>query len=114
MNITPLAGFVVVKPEEQSVSVEKQFVAASCETRFVSVSKTAGRGDTKNNNSFVRLFSIISVSDTASEHIKSLIGKKVYCVCNENENSNYVIVDKESGTKIFILPEYSLLAEYKD
>ena len=56
----------------------------------------------------------VEIYDNAPDSIMAYVGKKMYCICMEDENSNNVIVDKESGDKLFIIPENDVLAELRE
>lgn len=109
--IVPLEGYIVTKPVDKELrSIFEQEVANKFETKFVVVDSKAGRSDTVGNANFVRKFVVIAVSDSASDTVKSYLNKTVYCVCNENEKDNLIIIDKDTGEKLFILPETAMLA----
>lgn len=113
--IVPLEGYIVAKPVEKELkTIAEQEIANKFDTPFVVVDSKTGRADTHGNANFVRKFVVLGVSETANDTVRSFINKTVYCVCNEKENENLMIVDKETGDKLFVLPEMSMLAIEKE
>ena len=109
-KIVPLKGFLTAVAVGELHSIESDMTAFQG-FRFLTVDTSAKRNEVKNDKTRIRLFSIKSAYDNAPEHIMSYVGKNMYCICMENENSNNVVVDKETGEKIFIIPENDILAE---
>lgn len=111
-KIIPLDGYVVAKAttELQSIETEMSEVQGM---KFIVVDSTARRSEAVGNKTRIRLFTIVSVSDNASDKIKSYVGKNMYCVCFENENANNVVIDKDTGDKLFILLESDIMAELR-
>jgi hypothetical protein len=112
-KIVPLKGFLTAVAVGELQSIESD-MSEFQGIRFLTVDSHAKRNEVKNNKTRIRLFEIRSAYDDAPERISSYVGKKMYCICMEDENSNNVIVDKSSGEKLFILPENDVLAELRE
>ena len=112
-NIVPLKGFLTAVAVGELHSIESDMTEFQG-IRFLTVDSHAKRNEVKNNKTRIRLFEIRAAYDNAPVSISSYVGKKMYCICMEDENSNNVIVDKSSGEKIFIIPENDVLAELRE
>lgn len=112
-KIVPLDGYIVATAatELQSIETEMSEIRG---LRFITIDTTAKRNDVHDNKTRVRLFNIESVSENASESVKRYVGRKMYCICLEKENANNIIVDKNTGNKLFIIPENDVLAELQE
>lgn len=112
-KIVPLKGFLTAKAvgELQSVETEMSEIQG---IRFITIDTHAKRNEVKNNKTRIRLFEIKSVYEGADEYVMSYVGKKMYCICMEDENSNNVVVDKDTGDKLFIIPVSDVLAELRE
>lgn len=111
-TIIPLDGYLIAKAtsELQSIETEQSEVQG---LKFLVVDQSAKRNEVVNNKTRIRLFNIISVSENATEAIKNYVGKNMYCICMEKEDSNNIIIDKETGDKLFIIPVNDVLAELR-
>lgn len=112
-KIVPLKGFLTAVADGELHSIESD-MSEFQGMRFITIDSHAKRNEVKNNKTRIRLFLIKSVYDGASDEISSYVGKRMYCICMEDENSNNVVVDKETGEKLFIIPENDVLAELRD
>ena len=112
-KIVPLKGFLTAVAVGELHSIESD-MSEFQGIRFLTVDSHAKRNEVKNNKTRIRLFEIRNVYDNAPENIMAYVGKKMYCICMEDENSNNVIVDKDSGEKLFIIPENDVLAELRE
>ena len=112
-KIVPLKGFLTAVAVGELHSIESDMTEFQG-IRFLTVDSHAKRNEVKNNKTRIRLFEIRDAYDNAPERIAAYVGKKMYCICMEDENSNNVIVDKGSGEKLFIIPENDVLAELRD
>lgn len=112
-NIVPLKGFLTAVAAEELHSIESDLTEFKG-IRFLTVDTHAKRNEVKGNKTRIRLFEIKGVYDGAPENILSYLGKKMYCICLEDENSNNVVVDKGTGEKLFIIPENDVLAELRE
>lgn len=112
-KIIPLDGYIVAKPTTELQSIETEMTEVQG-MKFLVVDSTARRSEAVGNKTRIRLFSIISVSDCASDKIKGYVGKNMYCVCFENENANNIVIDKDTGDKLFIIPETDIMAELRN
>lgn len=111
-GIEPLVGFLLAVACTHSQSLEAQVAAAQGLEDFVVVDNKAGRSDAAYGLNHVRLFQIVAANPLDEEGTK-LLGKRMYCICRENEKENNIIVDDETGTKLFVLPVLSAIAERK-
>lgn len=114
MSIVPLKGYFLGKPTSKLTSIEAESADAMGLHGFTVVDSKAGRNDALSGKTRVRRFEILSVYDGADESVSSYVGRKVYCVCFENENENNIIVDRDSGDKLWILPVDSMLGYDKE
>lgn len=112
-KIVPLKGFLTAVADGELHSIESDMSEFNG-IRFLTIDTHAKRNEVKNNKTRIRLFKIKNVYDNAPDSIASYVGKRMYCICMEDENSNNVIVDKNSGEKIFIIPENDVLAELRE
>lgn len=111
MNIVPFRGYVVAKAVKPAKSIEAEIAEANGLNGFIVVDAKAGRSDSSGGRTRVREFSVLAVYDGAEEYVRSFVGKTVFAVCFENEKDNDIIVDENTGEKLFIIPETSVLAE---
>lgn len=112
-RIVPLKGFITAKAVGELQSIESEMTEFRG-IKFLTVDTHAKRNEVKNNKTRIRLFRIKDVYDDADDVIKSYVGKLMYCICMEDENSNNVIVEKETGDKVFIIPVTDILAEVRE
>ena len=112
-KIVPLKGFLTAVADGELHSIESEMTEFRG-IRFLTVDSHAKRNEVKNGKTRIRLFVIKSVYDGAPENVAAYVGKKMYCICMEDENSNNIIVDKDSGEKLFVIPEGDVLAELRE
>lgn len=112
-KIVPLKGFLTAKAVGELQSVESE-MSEFRGMKFFTIDTHAKRNEVKNNKTRIRLFDIKSVYEGADEYISAYVGKKMYCICMEDENSNNVVVEKDTGDKLFILPVTDVLAEFRE
>lgn len=112
-TIVPLKGFLTAKAVGELQSIESE----SSEFKgfkFITVDTHAKRNEVKNGKTRIRLFDIQRVFDGADDEVASYAGKRMYCICMEDENSNNVIVEKGTGDKLFVIPVSDVLAELRE
>ena len=112
-KIVPLKGFITAKAVDKLQSIESEMTEFRG-LRFITVDSHAKRNEVKNNKTRIRLFDIKNVYDGAEDSIKAYVGKKMYCICMEDENSNNIIVEKDTGDKLFVIPVSDVLAELRE
>lgn len=112
-KIIPLKGFITAKAVEKLQSIESEITEFKG-MRFLTVDSKAKRNEVKNNKTRIRLFEVKGVYEGADERIMSYVGKKMYCICMEDENANNIIIEKESGDKLFVIPVTDVLAELRE
>ena len=112
-KIVPLKGFITAVADGELHSIESD-MSEFQGIRFLTVDSHAKRNEVQGNKTRIRLFKVRSVYDNAPENIAAYVGMRMYCICMEKENANNVVVDKETGEKIFIIPEADVLAELRD
>ena len=112
-KIIPLNGFLTAKSVGELQSIESEMTEFKG-MKFLTVDNHAKRNEVKNNKTRIRLFEIKRVYEGAPEDIASYVGKKMYCICMEDENANNVIVEKDTGDKLFVLPVGDVLAELRE
>ena len=114
MKIVPLEGFCIGKPINKLTSIDEESAHAMGMSNFTVVDSKIGRNDALNGRCRVRKFNIIAVYENATDDIKNYEGKNMYCVCMENEYENNIIVDSDTGDKIWFLPVNNILGYDKD
>ena len=109
MRIIPLDGYCTAVPDSKLKSLAEEQSAAMGMNGFVVVDSKIGRNDALSGKCRVRKFVIREVAENAPEYVKQYVGKRMYCVCMENESENNVIVDIDSGEKVWFLPLSNIL-----
>lgn len=109
MRIIPLDGYCTAVPDSKLKSLAEEQSAAMGMNGFVVVDSKIGRNDALSGKCRVRKFVIREVAENAQEYVKQYVGKRMYCVCMENESENNVIVDIDSGEKVWFLPLSNIL-----
>lgn len=112
MKIEPLNGLVICTPCAPMRSIDVEIASAKGLGEFVVVDNKAGRSDTATGRTRVRLFNIVKANENDAESL-AFVGKRMYCVCFENELENNIVVDENNGDKLFIIPTSNIIAEYK-
>jgi len=114
MSIIPLEGLVIAKLHSQIESLETESARSMGLDGFVTVDNKAGRNEALRGMTRVRLFRIISVYENAPDSIKAYEGKLMHCVCMENEKENNIIVDEDSGEKLYYIPVANILGMVRE
>ena len=112
-KIVPLKGFLIATAATalQSIETEESELQGF---KFLVVDSQSKRAQVQDTKTRVRLFKIREVYEDAEQNVKDYVGKKMYCICLEKEELNNIIIDKDSGERLFIIPEQDILAELRE